>query len=82
MKHPLHRRPALALAICALGAAAAQEACRLEPIGNAEVLAVRDGRTLMLRDGRELRLAAIETPGRARRQRRNRRWSGWPGAAR
>jgi endonuclease YncB( thermonuclease family) len=65
MKHPLHRGPALALAIWAAsaGAAAAQEACRLEPVGRAEVLAVREGRTLMLRDGRELRLAAIETPG-------------------
>ena len=42
--------------------AAAQDACKLEPIGTAEVAAVRDGRTLMLRDGRELRLAAIETP--------------------
>ena len=65
MTHSLHRGPALALAIWAAsaGAAAAQEACRLEPIGNAEVLSVRDGRTLTLRDGRELRLAALETPG-------------------
>jgi endonuclease YncB( thermonuclease family) len=55
----------LALALCALsaGGAAAQQACPLEPAGAAEVAAVRDGRTLMLRDGRELRLAAIETPG-------------------
>ena len=30
------------------------------PIGSANVTAVRDGRTLMLDDGRELRLAAIE----------------------
>ena len=47
------------------GGAAAQEACKLEPIGTAQVAAVRDGRTLMLRDGRELRLAAIETPAGA-----------------
>ncbi len=47
------------------GAAAAQEACKLAPLGTAEVAAVRDGRTLMLRDGRELRLAAFETPAGA-----------------
>lgn len=41
-------------------AAAADEPCKLTPIGTAEVAAVRDGRTLLLKDGRELRLAAIE----------------------
>jgi len=41
--------------------AAAQEPCTLEPIGAANVAAVRDGRTLLLDDGRELRLAGIET---------------------
>ena len=40
--------------------AAAQERCRLTALGPANVAAVRDGRTLMLDDGRELRLAAIE----------------------
>jgi endonuclease YncB( thermonuclease family) len=44
-----------------LGHAVAQDACHLEAMGTAEVASVRDGRTLMLRDGRELRLAAIET---------------------
>lgn len=39
---------------------AAEEPCKLSPIGTAEVTAVRDGRTLVLKDGRELRLAAIE----------------------
>jgi endonuclease YncB( thermonuclease family) len=42
--------------------AAAQEPCRLTAIGTANVAAVRDGRTLLLDDGRELRLAAIEVP--------------------
>lgn len=40
--------------------AAAHAACKLTTIGTANVAAVRDGRTLMLDDGRELRLAAIE----------------------
>ena len=40
--------------------AAAQERCRLTAVGTANVVAVRDGRTLMLDDGRELQLAAIE----------------------
>jgi len=47
--------------VAATGAAVAEEPCRLEPAGTAEVAAVRDGRTLLLRDGNELRLAAIET---------------------
>lgn len=41
-------------------AAFALESCKLSPIGTATVAAVRDGRTLVLTDGRELRLAAIE----------------------
>jgi endonuclease YncB( thermonuclease family) len=40
--------------------AVAQEACKLTAIGTASIAAVRDGRTLMLDDGREVRLAAIE----------------------
>ncbi len=40
--------------------ATAQDACKLSAIGTARSPAVRDGRTLMLADGRELRLAAIE----------------------
>jgi endonuclease YncB( thermonuclease family) len=63
---PLHRMCGVALVIYALTsaqAASALEACRLQPSGSVGVAAVRDGRTLALRDGRELRLAAIETPG-------------------
>lgn len=41
-------------------AASAEIACKLTPLGAAPVAAVRDGRTLALSDGRELRLAAIE----------------------
>ncbi len=37
--------------------AAAQERCKLTTIGTANVAVVRDGRTLLLDDGRELRLA-------------------------
>ena len=40
--------------------ATAQEACKLPGLGTATVAGVRDGRTLLLTDGRELRLAAIE----------------------
>lgn len=40
--------------------AIAQEPCKLTPIGTVNVAAVRDGRTLLLADGRELRLAGIE----------------------
>ena len=48
------------------GRAVAQDACHLETVGTAEVASVRDGRTLMFRDGRELRLAAIETTDMAK----------------
>ena len=53
---------ASAAAACALLVcnAAAQDGCKLTAIGTANVAAVRDGRTLLLDDGRELRLAAIE----------------------
>jgi endonuclease YncB( thermonuclease family) len=40
--------------------AAAQEPCQLTAIGTANATAVRDGRTLMLDNGQELRLAGIE----------------------
>ncbi len=39
---------------------AAQERCKLTVIGTVNVAAIRDGRTLLLEDGRELRLAGIE----------------------
>ncbi len=40
--------------------ASAQETCKLTTLGTAKAAAVRDGRTLLLADGRELRLAGIE----------------------
>jgi endonuclease YncB( thermonuclease family) len=49
------------------GAASAQGAiCTLDAAGTGKVVAVRDGRTLMLEDGREVRLAAIEAPDQSR----------------
>src|SRR5665647_478497 len=51
---------AAALAMTLVCNAAAQERCKLTALGTVNVAAVRDGRTLMLDDGRELRLAAIE----------------------
>ncbi len=69
MKRPPHRTPVIVLAAaCALvaGNAAAQEACKLTPAGTASVAAVRDGRTLLLNDGRELRLEAIEVTDASR----------------
>jgi endonuclease YncB( thermonuclease family) len=71
MRTRQHRAFAIAPAIAALAqifssAAFAQEPCRLTPIGSAQVAAVRDGRTLSLTDGRELRLAAIEAPDASR----------------
>lgn len=54
-------RLVLATAATALvSGATAQEACKLPGLGTATVAGVRDGRTLLLADGRELRLAAIE----------------------
>lgn len=48
-----------------LAAQVAQEPCKLTLIGVATVATVRDGRTLVLDDGREVRLAGIEaTDGR------------------
>ena len=46
--------------------AVAQAPCKLADIGTATVAGVRDGRTLLLADGRELRLAAIEVTGGSR----------------
>jgi endonuclease YncB( thermonuclease family) len=62
MKRRVRRTLAVATTACALMAcsAAAQERCKLTAIGTANIAAVRDGRTLMLDDGRELRLAGIE----------------------
>jgi endonuclease YncB( thermonuclease family) len=57
-----------ALAALALvpAATAAQIGCRLEPAEVVAVAAVKDGRTLLLADGRELRLAAVEAGEEAR----------------
>ena len=61
MKHLLERIAGAVLTASVLALpAAAQAPCKLTAIGAADVAAVRDGRTLMLVDGRELRLAGIE----------------------
>ena len=60
-------RLVLATAATALvSGATAQEACKLPGLGTATVAGVRDGRTLLLADGRELRLAAIEADDASR----------------
>ena len=60
-------RLVLATAATALvSGATAQEACKLPGLGTATVAGVRDGRTLLLTDGRELRLAAIEADDASR----------------
>jgi endonuclease YncB( thermonuclease family) len=46
--------------------AAAQDTCKLTDMGSGTVASVRDGRTLLLADGRELRLAAVEVPDSSR----------------
>lgn len=67
MKPAVPARAVLCVAALLVPAAAgAAEPCKLSPIGTAEVATVRDGRTLMLKDGRELRLAAIEVNDESR----------------
>src|SRR6185437_9770979 len=63
-----HSASVLSAAILALLApdALAQDSCKLAAIGTATVAEVRDGRTLLLADGRELRLAAIEVTDASR----------------
>ena len=61
----MQRQPTLCIvtavaALAFVGHAAAQENCNLTAIGSAKVATVRDGGTLMLEDGRELRLAGVE----------------------
>jgi len=53
------------LVVVAAHAAAADEACNLTSVGAVEFVAARDGRTLQLRDGSEVRLAGIEAPSGA-----------------
>jgi endonuclease YncB( thermonuclease family) len=62
------RRPVIFLTIAAglCHAASAQDACNSTGFDKATVAAVRDGRTLALADGRELRLAGIEAGDEAR----------------
>ena len=51
---------ACVMIVCSATAQDAATPCKLTAIGTANVTAVRDGGTLMLEDGRELRLAGIE----------------------
>ena len=59
---PVAAAIALAMTQASFAQESAQQTCRLEVIGTAKVTAVRDGRTSLLADGREARLAGIETP--------------------
>jgi endonuclease YncB( thermonuclease family) len=71
---PGRRLACVILATCASTAAAQAQktptppnpsACRLEPFGSGVVARVVDGRTFVLADGREVRLAGIEVPPEA-----------------
>lgn len=53
---------AFAVSLAAALPARAEPPCEGTPTDNGVVTAVRDGRTLMLADGREVRLAGIEAP--------------------
>lgn len=53
---------AFAVSVAAVATARAEPPCKGTPAGTAIVAAVRDGRTLTLADGREIRLAGIEAP--------------------
>ncbi|MGH6727598.1 MAG: thermonuclease family protein [Pseudolabrys sp.] len=70
MKHRAYLQLATVAAVAATvslpGQVSAQGGCELKTMGSAMVVAVRDGRTLMLADGRELRLAGIEAGDDAR----------------
>ena len=52
----------LACMLVASGAAAQEANCTFEDAGTGTVRAVLDGRSFVLTDGREVRLAGIETP--------------------
>ena len=61
--------PPVALIACALiaGAArAAETACPLQPLGSGSVVSVLDGRSFLIDDGREVRLAGLQIPAPAR----------------
>jgi len=70
MKHLALPNPAPVLAAALLPiftcGAAAEGPCEFIDIGTATVASVRDGRTVLLADGRELRLAAIEVTDSSR----------------
>ena len=57
----------------------AQDPCKLTDIGTGTVASVRDGRTLLLADGGELRLAAIEVADESRDALQS-LWAGRPAA--
>jgi endonuclease YncB( thermonuclease family) len=62
---PLAIAAAIAWALVA-SRAGAEETCKLTPLGTAQVAVVRDGRTVSLADGREMRLAGIEVTDSSR----------------
>jgi endonuclease YncB( thermonuclease family) len=66
--HPHLRAAVLSTAIlpALLSGVRAQEPCKLTDAGTGTAAGLRDGRTLLLADGRELRLAAIEVTGDSR----------------
>jgi len=71
MSGPLHRSVAFGFGLLAFFAAAAAQAadkpaCKAELLGTGQVRSVLDGRTFQLADGREVRLAGIETPQAAK----------------
>ena len=51
-----------ALFIAAIGVARADGACRFEVLGTGKVAKVVDGRSFVMEDGREVRIAGIEVP--------------------
>ena len=58
----------VALIACTLMASAAEateSACRLEPLAAGIVVSVVDGRSFLLDDGREVRLAGLQVPALA-----------------
>jgi endonuclease YncB( thermonuclease family) len=60
------RRAVVLLLASLLAMPAAAQECKLITLGTGEVASVRDGRTLMLTDGSEVRLAGIEVSGDSR----------------
>ena len=67
MRGLAYRRFAVtAVLAAAVTNAHAEAACQLTPLGTASVAAVRDGRTLVLADGRDVLLAGIEPGDTAR----------------